>query len=302
LFESADREVQLSVEVAENTVWLTQAQLVKLFDKDQSVISRHINNAVKEGEIDQKSNMQIMHISRSDRPVTFYDLDVVISVGYRVKSQRGVEFRRWATGVLRRYIVDGHAENEKRLEQLGKIATIMARIPDSLETRQVLDIVQSYTVALDLLDDYDHQRLSAPSGDAATYVLEYGECRKVIDDMRFGNESNLFGVEKDDSFKGSIGNIYQSFDGREIYPSLQEKAANLLYFVVKNHSFLDGNKRIAATMFLYFLDRNGVLFDGRRKLIDDSTLVAITIMIAESKPREKDAMVALVMNFLAMGS
>ena len=302
MFESADREVQLSVEVAENTVWLTQAQLVKLFDKDQSVISRHINNAVKEGEIDQKSNMQIMHISRSDRPVTFYDLDVVISVGYRVKSQRGVEFRRWATGVLRRYIVDGHAENEKRLEQLGKIATIMARIPDSLETRQVLDIVQSYTVALDLLDDYDHQRLSAPSGDAATYVLEYGECRKVIDDMRFGNESDLFGVEKDDSFKGSIGNIYQSFDGREIYPSLQEKAANLLYFVVKNHSFLDGNKRIAATMFLYFLDRNGVLFDGRRKLIDDSTLVAITIMIAESKPREKDAMVALVMNFLAMGS
>ena len=302
LFESADHEVQLSVEVAENTVWLTQAQLVKLFDKDQSVISRHINNAVKEGEIDQKSNMQIMHISRSDRPVTFYDLDVVISVGYRVKSQRGVEFRRWATGVLRRYIVDGHAENEKRLEQLGKIATIMARIPDSLETRQVLDIVQSYTVALDLLDDYDHQRLSAPSGDAATYVLEYGECRKVIDDMRFGNESNLFGVEKDDSFKGSIGNIYQSFDGREIYPSLQEKAANLLYFVVKNHSFLDGNKRIAATMFLYFLDRNGVLFDGRRKLIDDSTLVAITIMIAESKPKEKDAMVALVMNFLAMRS
>jgi len=302
LFESADREVQLSVEVAENTVWLTQAQLVKLFDKDQSVISRHINNAVKEGEIDQKSNMQIMHISRSDRPVTFYDLDVVISVGYRVKSQRGVEFRRWATGVLRRYIVDGHAENEKRLEQLGKIATIMARIPDSLETRQVLDIVQSYTVALDLLDDYDHQRLSAPSGDAATYVLEYGECRKVIDDMRFGNESDLFGVEKDDSFKGSIGNIYQSFDGREIYPSLQEKAANLLYFVVKNHSFLDGNKRIAATMFLYFLDRNGVLFDGERKLVDDSTLVAITIMIAESKPREKDAMVALVMNFLAMGS
>ena len=185
MFESADHEVQLSVEVADNTVWLTQAQLVKLFDKDQSVISRHINNAVKEGEIDQKSNMQIMHISRSDRPVTFYDLDVVISVGYRVKSQRGVEFRRWATGVLRRYIVDGHAENEKRLEQLGKIATIMARIPDSLETRQVLDIVQSYTVALDLLDDYDHQRLSAPSGDAATYVLEYGECRKVIDDMRF---------------------------------------------------------------------------------------------------------------------
>ena len=162
----------------------------------------------------------------------------------------------------------------------------------------MLDIVQSYTTALDLLDDYDHQRLSAPKGDAATYVLDYDECRAVIDGMRFGVESDLFGVEKDDSFKGSIGNIYQSFDGREIYPSLQEKAANLLYFVVKNHSFLDGNKRIAATMFLYFLDRNGVLFTDAGRLLDDSTLVAMTIMIAESKPQEKEAMVSLVMNFL----
>ncbi|MBQ9003899.1 MAG: virulence protein RhuM/Fic/DOC family protein, partial [Eggerthellaceae bacterium] len=262
------------------------------------VISRHISNAVKEGEIDREGNMQIMHISSSDRPVTFYDLDVVISVGYRVKSQRGVEFRRWATDVLHRYIIDGYAKNEQRLDQLGQVARIMARIPDDLETRQVLDIVQSYTVALDLLDDYDHQRLQTPKGNAATYVLDYEECRLVIDSMRFGNESELFGAEKDDSFKGSIGNIYQSFGGKDIYPSLQEKAANLLYFVVKNHSFLDGNKRIAATMFLYFLDRNGALFEEGRKLIDDSTLVAITIMIAESKPEEKDAMVALVMNFL----
>lgn len=241
-----------------------------------------------------------MQIPSSDRPVVFYDLDVVISVGYRVKSQRGVEFRRWATGVLRRYVIDGHAENERRLEQLGRIARIMARIPDDLETRQVLDIVQSYTVAFDLLDDYDHQRLATPEGDAATYVLEYAECREIIDNMRFGNESDLFGVEKDDSFRGSIGDIYQSFDGKDVYPSLQEKAANLLYFVVKNHSFVDGNKRIAATMFIYFLDRNGALFDDGQKIIDDSTLVAITIMIAESKPEEKSAMVALVMHFLLL--
>lgn len=298
LFESQDKEISLDVEVTGKTVWLSQAQLVKLFDKDQSVISRHINNAVNEGEINRESNMQIMHISSSDRPVTFYDLDVIISVGYRVKSQRGVEFRRWATDVLRRYIVDGYAENRTRLEQLGQVARIMARVPDDLETRQVLDIVQSYTAALDLLDDYDHQRLRIPKGNAATYVLDYKECRAVIDQMRFGNESELFGAEKDESFKSSIGNIYQSFEGQEIYPSLEEKAANLLYFVVKNHSFLDGNKRIAATMFLYFLDRNGVLFEEGRKLVDDSTLVAITIMIAESKPEEKAAMVALVMNFL----
>ncbi len=299
LFESVDYEVNLMVEIAEDTVWLSQEQMSELFGRSVSSISRHISNAINEGEISEKSNLQKVQISSSDKPITLYDLDVIISVGYRVKSQRGVEFRRWATNVLRRYVIEGHAVNEKRLEQLGQVARIMARIPGSLETRQVLDIVQSYTLALNLLDDYDHQRLSAPKGDAAIYVLEYDECRRIIDGMRFGSESELFGVEKDDSFKGSIRNIYQSFGGQDIYPSLQEKAANLLYFVVKNHSFLDGNKRIAATMFLYFLDRNGVLFasDGS-KLVDDSTLVAITIMIAESKPAEKEAMVALVMNFL----
>ena len=179
----------------------------------------------------------------------------------------------------------------------------MACIPESLETRQVLDIVRSYTAALDLLDDYDHQRIGRPKqGAKAVYELSYDECISVIKSMRFGAESDLFGVEKDDSFKSSIGNIYQTFGGRDIYPTLQEKAANLLYFVVKNHSFLDGNKRIAATVFLYFLDRNDALFVGGRKSIDDSTLVAVTVMIAESKSEEKDAMVALVMNFLVMGS
>ena len=302
LFESKDRKVSLNVEFDGESVWLTQKQISELFGKDRTVVTRHINNVFRQGELDEESNVHFLHIASSDRPIKVYSLDVILSVGYRVNSARGIEFRRWATDVLRRYIIDGHAENERRLEQLGQVARIMARIPDSLETRQVLDIVQSYTMALDLLDDYDHQRLSAPKGDAATYVLDYSECRRVIDGMRFGNESDLFGVEKDDSFKGSIGNIYQSFGGQEVYPSLQEKAANLLYFVVKNHSFLDGNKRIAATMFLYFLDRNGALFSGSRKLVDDSTLVAITIMIAESKPEEKDAMVALVMNFLSNDS
>lgn len=302
IFESSDHEVHLDVQLGEQTVWLSQEQMSALFGRDVSTISRHIKNALKEGEISSESNLQKVQKSRSDGANVYYDLDVVISVGYRVKSQRGVEFRRWATDVLRRYIIEGHVANEKRLEQLGQVARIMARIPDSLETRQVLDIVQSYTLALDLLDDYDHQRLSVPEGDVTTYILDYDECRWVIDGMRFGGESDLFGVEKDESFKGSIGSIYQSFAGEELYPSLQEKAANLLYFVVKNHSFLDGNKRIAAMMFLYFLDRNGALFCGDRKLVDDSTLVAITIMIAESKPEEKDAMIALVMNMLMSGS
>lgn len=301
LFQSSDREISLDVSTDGSTVWLTQSQMAELFEKDQSVISRHISNVFKDGELEKESSMHFLHIAKSDRPVAFYNLDVIISVGYRVKSRRGVEFRRWATDVLRRYIIEGAATNERRLEQLGKVARVMARIPESLETRQVLDIVQSYTAALDLLDDYDHQRLKAPKGDKATYVLSYEECRKVIDDMKFGEESDLFGVEKDESFKGTLGSIYQGFGGQEIYPSLQEKAANLLYLVVKNHAFLDGNKRIAATMFLYFLNRNGVLFVGGRKTIDDSTLVAITIMIAESKPEEKDAMTALVMNFLALG-
>lgn len=304
LFESADGEIKLDVGFDGDTVWLNKEQMGQLFGRDRTVISRHIANVYKEGELEREgtcadfAQVQIEGTRRVSRKDKRYNLDVIISVGYRVKSQRGVEFRRWATSVLRRYIVDGHAENKHRLEQLGQVAHIVARIPDSLQTRQVLDIVQSYTTALDLLDDYDHQRLSSPKGTPAIHVLDYDECRRVIDGMRFGNESDLFGMEKDDSFKGSIGNIYQSFGGQDVYPSLQEKAANLLYFVVKNHSFLDGNKRIAATMFLYFLDRNGALFVDGRKAIDDSTLVATTIMIAESKPAEKDAMVALVMNFL----
>jgi len=302
LFESSDETVTLSVGFDGETVWLTQRQIAELFSKDRTVITRHINNIFKQGELDRKSNVHYLHIANSDRPVATYNLDVILSVGYRVNSKRGIEFRRWATDVLRRYVIEGHVENERRLAQLGQVARVMARIPDDLETRQVLDIVQSYTTALDLLDDYDHQCLSTPEGDAGTYELTYEECRSLIDNMRFGNESDLFGVEKDESFKGSIGNIYQSFGGREIYPSMQEKAANLLYFVVKNHSFLDGNKRIAATLFLYFLDCNGALFKDGKKLINDSTLVAITIMIAESNPEEKESMVALVMNFLMAGA
>ncbi|MBM6751030.1 virulence protein RhuM/Fic/DOC family protein [Mediterraneibacter glycyrrhizinilyticus] len=299
IFESEDQQVSLKVPIEEETVWLTQAQMIELFGRDQSVISRHIRNIFREGELEEKSNMHFLHIANSDRPVTYYSLDVIISVGYRVKSKRGVEFRRWANKVLKDYIIKGYAVNHDRISQLGEVIQIMKRVENQLDARQVLTVIERYNLALNLLDEYDHQNMKKPGGNKATYVLNYEECRKVIDSMRFGKESTLFGNEKDDSFKGSIGAIYQSFGGVEIYPTLEEKAANLLYFLTKNHSFSDGNKRIAATLFLYFLDRNGALFINGRKRIDDYALAALTIMIAESKPEEKEMMVTVVMNCLA---
>lgn len=296
IFETEDKEVKLPVTVEDETVWLNQNQMIELFGRDQSVISRHIRNVFKEHEVDEKSNMHFLHIANSDKPVAFYSLDVIISVGYRVKSKRGVEFRRWANSVLKQYILKGYAVNDNRIKQLGEVIRIMKRTEDELDSKQVLSVIEKYSNALDLLDSYDHQNMTRPKGNRATYVLSYEECMEVIQSMRFGDESDLFGREKDDSFKGSIGNIYQSFGGVDIYESLEEKAANLLYFVTKNHSFFDGNKRIAATMFLYFLDKNAALFVDGKKKIEDSTLVALTIMIAESRPEEKEMMVSVVMN------
>lgn len=301
LFESADKSVSLSVPMDGDTVWLNQKQMSMLFERNQGVISRHIKNVFVENEVDEKSNMQNLHIANSDKPVAFYSLDVIISVGYRVKSKRGTEFRKWANSVLKQYILKGYAVNDNRLSELKQTLQIIRRIEEnekSLDKNQILSVVESYTSALDLLDNYDHQVVSKPTGTSSTYVISYEECRNVIEAMRFSSESDMFGNEKDDSFKGSIGAIYQTFGGQDVYPSLQEKAANLLYFVTKNHSFSDGNKRIAATMFLYFLDKNDWLFVDGQKRIGDHTLVALTIMIAESKPEEKELMINLVMNFL----
>jgi len=297
LFRDGNINLEVPISPEEDTVWLSQAQMVELYGRDVSVISRHINNVFREGEVEKESNLHFLQIANSDRPVAFYSLDVIISVGYRVKSKRGIAFRRWANNVLKDYIIKGYAANETRLKQLGDVVRLMRRTQDSLDSRQVLSVVESYSTALNLLDAYDHQNMTRPKGTGAAYVLTYEECRKVIDQMRFGDESDLFGREKDGSFKGSIGNIYQSFGNVEIYPSLEEKAANLLYFVTKNHSFWDGNKRIAATMFLYFLDRNGILYDENGdKLLDDHTLVALTIMIAESRAEEKEMMISVIMN------
>ncbi len=298
LFESADKSVSLSVPFENDTVWLNQNQMIELFQRDQSVISRHIKNVFDEKEVEIESNMHFLHNAFSDKPVAYYSLDVIISVGYRVKSKRGVEFRKWANSVLKSYILKGYAANDRRLAELKQALQILRRNEAELESNQILSVVEQYTKALDLLDDYDHLCVKKPDGTGATYRITYEECKKVIDSMRFGAESSLFGNEKDGSFEGSIGAIYQTFGGKDVYPTVQEKAANLLYFITKNHSFSDGNKRIAATMFLYFLDKNGLLFENGIKRIEDNTLVALTIMIAESKPDEKEIMVNLVMQFL----
>lgn len=301
-FETEDKQVKLPVNVENGSVWLNQNQIAKLFDRDIKTIGKYISTALKE-ELDniestvaEFATVQMEENREVERNVEYYNLDVIISVGYRIKSKRGVEFRRWANSVLKQYILNGYAVNDIRIRQLGEVIRIMTRPENKSDSRQVLSVIEKYSSALDLLDAYDHQNMTRPEGNRATYVLSYEECMDVIQSMRFGDESDLFGKEKDDSFKGSIGNIYQSFGEREIYESLEEKAANLLYFVTKNHSFFDGNKRIAATMFLYFLDKNKALFIDGQKKIEDAALVALTIMIAESRPEEKEMMISVVMN------
>lgn len=278
--------------------------MATLFNRDIKTIGKHIKNAINEelsgtSTVAKFATVQLEGTRQVERLIEYYNLDVIISVGYRVKSKRGVAFRKWANSVLKEYIIKGYAINQQRLNQLNQVLCIMKRLETALDAKQVLTVVERYNKALDLLDNYDHQKLEKPKGNKTTYILTYEECRKVIDEMKFSSDSKLFGNKKDDSFKGSIGNIYQSFAGVDIYPSLEEKAANLLYFVTKNHSFSDGNKRIAATMFLYFLDRNGVLFTNHEKLIDDHTLVALVIMIAESRPEEKDVMISIIMNCIS---
>ena len=304
IFKAQDGNVKLDVRFESETVWLTQTQMTELFQTTKQNISLHLNNVFKEGELDKDSTVkECLTIQKEgnrqvSRKTNYYNLDVIISVGYRVKSQRGVEFRKWANGVLKDYILKGYAVNNNRINELGEVIRIMKRAESTLDSKQILDVIEKYTVALDLLDDYDHQKIEKPNGNVATYVLTYDECRNVISSMKFGNESDLFGNEKDDSFKSSINAIYQTFGGQEVYPSLEEKTANLLYLITKNHSFSDGNKRIAAALFLYFLDKNGVLFESGKKIIDDYALVAITIMVAESKPSEKETIIKLIMNFL----
>ena len=302
LFENQD--VKLEVNMNGETVWLTQDQMAKLFGKDRTVITRHINNIFKDGELEEKSNVQKMHIANSDKPVSLYSLDVIISIGYRVKSQNGVIFRKWANKVLKDYLLKGYAVNQKRLEYLEKtikLIDIAGRMDTELKTaeaKEIIKVINNYSNALNLLDDYDHKRIIKPSGTKDNKKITYEDCMNVIGKLKFNSDSNLFALERDEGLKEVIGTIYQSFDGKDLYPTIEEKAANFLYLITKNHTFIDGNKRIAATLFIYFLEFYNILYNENGKIIDNNTLVAITLLIAQSNPKEKDILIDLVMNFL----
>ena len=304
LFTDGNVALEVPITPKQDTVWLNRNQMAELFERDVKTIGKHVNNALKEELQDQTATVANFAIVQKEgersvvRQVAHYNLDVIISVGYRVKSKRGIAFRKWANKVLRDYIVKGYAVNDNRMNQLKEVVRIMKRTEEQLDAKQILSVIEKYSLALDLLDAYDHQNMKRPEGGNTIYILSYEECRKVIDSMSYGEYSNVFGNEKDDSFKGSIGAIYQTFAGQEVYPSLEEKAANLLYFITKDHSFSDGNKRIAAAIFLYFMDRNQALFLDDEKIISDHTLVALTIMIAESRPEEKEMMISVIMNCL----
>ena len=306
LFEAKDGKVSLPVQLNEETVWLTRMQMAELFGVTPQNITLHLQNVYKTGELERAATSKDFLLVQQEgnrsisRMVNVYNLDAIISVGYRVNSARATQFRIWATKVLKEYLVRGYALNRERLKQLGMAVDVMKRVSASLDTEQVLDVVKTYSSALDLLDGYDHQTIAKPKTKGRSVELSYEECRRFIDGMKFSADSALFGNEKDGSFKSALGAVYQSFGGKDLYPSAQEKAANLLYLVTKNHGFSDGNKRIAAGLFLYFLKRNRLLLrkDGSKR-IADHTLVALTVMIAESKPAEKEMMVNLVMTFLA---
>lgn len=304
IFNDGDINIEVQVSPEQETVWLTRNQIAELFDRDVKTIGKHINNALKE-ELDSTTVAKFATVQDEGnrkvvRNIDHYNLDMIISVGYRVKSNRGIAFRKWANNILKNYVLKGYAVNEKRLEALNKTVEIQSRIISSLiETPndEVYEVVSKYTEALTLLDDYDHQTLKRPKGNNTVYRLSYEECRKLIDSMAFN--SDVFGVEKEKGkLEGILAAVYQNVFGVEIYPSIEEKAANLLYFLIKDHPFADGCKRIGASIFLEFLNKNNALFKDERQIISNSALVAITLMIAESMPTEKEIMVTLVMNLL----
>ncbi len=306
IFETKDKVISIPVNVNSDTVWLSLEQMSSLFQRDKSTVSKHINNIFKEGELFREAVVAKYATTANDGKtyqVDYYNLDVIISVGYRVKSQRGIEFRQWANKILKDYILEGYAVNQKRLDALNKTVEIESRIiahMAEIETEEMLEAVNHYTSALDLLDDYDHQCVTKPDGTISAVPLTTAECYEMIASMKFGSASSLFGVEKGEGkLDAIIAAVHQKVFGEDVYPSLEEKAANLLYLLVKDHPFQDGCKRIAATLFLAYLQKNGILKRANgRQIISNGTLVAITLLIAESRPEEKPIMISVLMNIL----
>ena len=308
LFEN--QNIKLEVNMKDETVWLSQQQMSELFDTSRTNIIEHINHIYSDGELDKNSTCQDFRQVRKEgnrnvtRSIPFYNLDMIISVGYRVNSKQGIEFRKWATNVLKDYMLKGYTVNQKRLEYLEKtikLIDIAGRIDQKLngdEAQEIIRVINNYSNALNLLDDYDHKTVSKPKGTNSDNKINYTDCMNIVNKLRFNSDSDLFALERDKGLESIIGNIYQSFNGQDVYPSIEEKAANFLYLITKNHTFIDGNKRIAATLFIYFLEFYNILYKDGKQVIDNNTLVAITLLIAQSNPKEKDILIDLVINFL----
>lgn len=312
LFEN--QNVKLEVNMKDETVWLSLDQMAKLFDRDRTVIKRHINNVFKEKELNEKEVCaKFAHTTihgaitnkTQTREIDYYNLDMIISVGYRVKSKNGIIFRKWANKILKDYLLQGYALNKKRLEYLEKtikLIDIANRIDEGLENKdakEILKVIGNYSKALDLLDDYDHRTLVKPKGNDSKKRIKYDDCLDIISKLKFNEKSDIFAIEKDRGLEAIIGDIYLTFDGNDVYKSVEEKASNFLYMIVKNHVFVDGNKRIAATMFIYFLNFYDILYKDGKQVIDNNALASLTLMIAESNPKEKEVIIDLIMNFLS---
>lgn len=308
LFEN--QYVKLEVNMKDETVWLSQQQMALLFNSSRTNIIEHINNIYSEEELDKVSTCQNFRQVQKEgkrniaRNIPFYNLDMIISVGYRVKSKNGIVFRKWANKIIKDYLIKGYAVNNKRLEYLEKtikLLDIAGRINSELsanEAQSIIKVINKYSNALNLLDKYDYKKVSKPKGTKNNKKITYEECINIINTLRFNNYSDLFALERNNGLKGIIDDIYSTFDGSDLYSTVEEKAANMLYLVTKNHVFIDGNKRIAATLFIYFLNYYGLLYNENGMVIDNNTLVAVTILIAQSDPKEKEVLVDLVMNFL----
>lgn len=310
LFEN--QNVKLEVNMKDETVWLNTEQMAELFDRDYKTIRKHINNSLKEELKDEvvvaKFENTTQHGAVEGKTQThcvdYYNLDMIISVGYRVKSKNGVIFRKWANKVIKDYLIKGYAVNNKRLEYLEKtikLIDIAGRIDNDLtgnEAKEIIKVINNYSKALNLLDDYDHKRLVKPNGTKNNNKITYEDCINIVGKLKFNSDSDIFALERNEGLKSIVATIYQSFDGKDLYPTIEEKAANFLYLITKNHVFIDGNKRIAATLFIYFLKFYNLLYSPKGQVIDNNTLVAITLLIAQSNPKEKEVLIDLVMNFL----
>ena len=302
-----NQNVKLEVNVKDDTVWLNREQISQLFDRDIKTIGKHINTALKE-ELDNSTVAKFATVQKEGnrkvtREIEYYNLDMIISVGYRVKSKNGIIFRKWANQILKDYLLKGYAVNQKRLDYLEKtvkLIDIANRVDDSLnnnDAKEILKVIGTYSKALDLLDDYDYKTVKKAKGSVDAKQIKYADCIEIIKELKFNEKSDLFAKERDKGLQSIINNVYQSFDGKDVYKTIEEKAANFLYLIVKNHTFIDGNKRIAATLFIYFLNFYNLLYKEDRQIIDNNTLVALTLLIAESNTKEKEVIIDLVTNF-----